>query len=55
MRSRDCESGIPIEYLRELYAAYEEFISDISKYIPVIKVNWNKFRTAEVINFNIPI
>ncbi len=48
MRSRDAESKIPIEYLNELYNAYEEFISDISRVIPVIKVNWNTFRTAEV-------
>jgi len=46
-RSRDCETGIPLSYLSELYDAYEEFIVDISKVIPVIKVNWSKFRTAE--------
>merc|ERR1712151_196116 len=47
MRSRDCESGIPIEYLRALHAAYEVFIKDISRVIPVIKVDYERFRTAE--------
>merc|ERR1712039_972784 len=47
MRSRDCESGIPIEYLRALHAAYEVFIKDIARVIPVIKVDYERFRTAE--------
>jgi deoxyadenosine kinase len=47
MRSRDIESSVSIEYLRSLHAAYDEFLLDISKVIPVIRVNWNKFRTAE--------
>jgi hypothetical protein len=39
-RSRDCESTISIEYLRALERGYEEFISHISKLIPVIRINW---------------
>jgi deoxyadenosine kinase len=38
-----------LEYLKELYNGYDEFINEISKVIPVIKVNWNQFRTAEVV------
>lgn len=44
IRERSCESSIPLEYLSELYEAYEEFISDISKTIPVIKVDWQEFK-----------
>lgn len=47
MRSRECESGISVEYLRSLYAAYEEFIEDISRIIPVIRVNYERFRSAD--------
>ena len=47
MRQRDCESGIPLEYLQGLYAAYETFIADIARVIPVIKVDYSRFRTAE--------
>jgi len=47
MRKRDCESGIPLEYLKGLHAAYELFIKDISRVIPVIKVDYQRFRTAE--------
>jgi len=47
MRSRDCESGVPLEYLKALHAAYEVFIEDISRVIPVIKVDYQQFRTAE--------
>lgn len=47
MRSRSCETTISIEYLRGLYAAYDRFVQEISLVIPVIKVNYSKFRTAE--------
>ena len=47
MRSRECESTISLDYLRSLHAAYEEFISDIARIIPVIRVNYEKFRTAD--------
>ena len=36
-----------IEYLKALHAAYEAFIRDIARVIPVIKVDYSKFRTAE--------
>merc|ERR1711957_633614 len=47
LRSRDCESSVPLEYLQALHAAYEVFISDIARVIPVIKVDYSRFRTAE--------
>merc|ERR1712014_205436 len=47
LRKRDCESGIPLEYLKALHAAYEVFIADIARVIPVIKVDYSNFRTAE--------
>jgi len=47
MRSRDCESGVPLEYLKALHAAYEVFIADIARVIPVIRVDYSQFRTAE--------
>jgi len=46
-RARDCESSISLEYLTNLYKAYEDFIEGIAHVIPVIRVNWSKFRTAE--------
>ena len=47
IRGRSCENGITLEYLRKLYNGYEDFIKEISKVIPVIKVNYSKFKTAE--------
>lgn len=47
MRNRGCESGITIEYLTALHAAYEEFISEIARIIPVIKVDYSEFRTTD--------
>lgn len=46
-RSRDVESGVSEEYLGALYAAYGRFIADISKTIPVIRVDYDRFATAE--------
>lgn len=51
MRGRSCEAGITIEYLRDLHAAYEEFVDEIARVIPVIKVDYQRFRTAEQMAF----
>jgi len=46
-RSREIENGLTLGYLRALYAEYEHFIHDISKTLPVIRVDWDQFRDAE--------
>lgn len=46
-RARDCESGITLDYLRALYQGYEDFVADISRVIPVIRVDYERFATAE--------
>jgi len=46
-RSRDVESGISMDYLQGLRAEYESFISDISRTVPVIRVNWEEYRSVE--------
>lgn len=46
-RSRGMESGITLDYLRALHAGYEEFIAGISRSIPVIRVDYDRFATAE--------
>ena len=47
MRARECESTISLEYLQNLHRAYEEFMKDIARIIPVIRVNYEQFRTAD--------
>ncbi len=47
MRSRDVESKIPLEYLEALHEGYQEFIASISKVIPVIRIDYERFATAE--------
>jgi deoxyadenosine kinase len=53
-RSRGCETGITIEYLARLRDGYEEFLREISKLIPVLRVEWNEYweveRLAEAIS-----
>lgn len=49
-RSRGVETGITIEYLTALYEGYEEFLQDISRHIPVIKVNWNTYQDAKTMS-----
>lgn len=46
-RSRGVESGISLEYLTALHAGYEEFIRDISRLIPVIRVDYDRFPSIE--------
>ncbi len=47
LRNRPVEAGITLEYLRALHRRYQEFIQDISRTVPVIRVSWEKFRDAE--------
>jgi deoxyadenosine kinase len=47
MRARGVESGISLEYLEALRGNYEAFIADISRFVPVVRVNWEQFRDAE--------
>jgi deoxyadenosine kinase len=46
-RSRDVESGISLEYLTALCTEYTRFIDDISRTVPVIRVDWDQFRDTE--------
>jgi deoxyadenosine kinase len=43
-RARNCETGISIEYLRSLHAAYEVYLEDIARVVPVIRVNWSAYK-----------
>ena len=45
--TRGCESSISLEYLTNLHRAYEDFVREISKIIPVIKVNYEKFKSVD--------
>jgi deoxyadenosine kinase len=47
LRERGVETGITIEYLTALYEEYENFIRDISRSLPVIRVDWDQFRDVE--------
>ena len=46
-RGRGIESGVTLEYLGALYEGYEAFIADISRVIPVIRVDYDRYATAE--------
>jgi len=46
-RSRDCESTIPLAYLQKLAAGYETFLSEISRTVPVIRVDWSEFKDVK--------
>lgn len=46
-RARDMEKAISLDYLKSLHAGYEEFIADISRLIPVIRIDYDRFATAE--------
>ncbi len=46
-RGRSFEQGISEDYLRRLYQGYEDFIADISRRIPVIRVDYSRYATAE--------
>ena len=47
LRSRGVESGITVEYLTRLYNNYEDFLREISRLIPVLRVRWDEFWEVE--------
>jgi deoxyadenosine kinase len=47
MRNRDIEAKIELGYLEALYEGYQEFVESISRVIPVIRVDYERFATAE--------
>lgn len=47
MRNRDVEASIRVDYLEALYEGYQEFMHNISKVVPVIRVDYERFATAE--------
>ncbi len=46
-RGRTVEGGVSLEYLRALYQGYKAFVADISRVIPVIRVDYDRYATAE--------
>lgn len=47
-RSRDCESSIPLEYLKGLHDLYRELIVEMdARGSKVIEIDWNEFRPVE--------
>jgi deoxyadenosine kinase len=46
-RNRDVEAKIELGYLEALHEGYREFIESISRVIPVIRVDYERFATAE--------
>ncbi len=46
-RDRGVETGITVDYLTRLYDNYEEFLQEISRLIPVLRVRWDEFWEVE--------
>ncbi len=46
-RARGNETPITLVYLRALHREYENFVTEISKLIPLVRVSWNEFRDVE--------
>jgi len=47
LRQRACEASITLEYLQKLHQAYEEFLTNISQTVPVLRVDWEQFHSAD--------
>ena len=50
LRSRDAESGIPLDYLRALFEGYEQFVDEMQRYTTVVTVDWSEFRPVEEVS-----
>lgn len=47
LRQRACESGMTLDYLIKLHAAYEVFIRETAKSMHVIRIDYSKYRDAD--------
>jgi deoxyadenosine kinase len=47
LRARGCEVTVSVDYLSRLRDNYEEFLAEISRLIPVMRVHWNEFWETE--------
>ena len=48
-RGREFERVVSLAYLTRLYEAYEEFVENIARTIPVIRVDWENFGDVEAL------
>jgi len=46
-RGRQVEGAVSLEYLTALHRGYEAFVADISRVIPVIRVDYDRYASAE--------
>jgi deoxyadenosine kinase len=46
-RSRGVESGISLQYLEALYGEYENWVHDISRRIPTVRVDWDQYKDVD--------
>jgi deoxyadenosine/deoxycytidine kinase len=49
-RNRECEKGITLEYLKALHTEYFYMLEELSEYIPILHINYNKFVDEELLN-----
>jgi deoxyadenosine kinase len=42
-RGRECEKDLPVEYLVKLREGYEEWLTDIGRRVPVLRLDWSEF------------
>lgn len=48
-RGLPSEQGITLEYLQRLGLAYEDFLLEVSKTVPVIRVDWSTFQDTNLV------
>jgi deoxyadenosine kinase len=46
-RGRDMEKVITLDYLQALHRGYHAFVEDISRILPVLRIDYDRFGTAE--------
>jgi deoxyadenosine kinase len=47
LRERSCEASVGLDYLERLAGNYQEFLTEISRLIPVLRVKWDEFWEVE--------
>jgi len=43
LRSRDCESAVPLEYLERLFEGYEKMVDEMKRYTVCVSLDWSTY------------
>ena len=48
-RARGCETGLTLDYLKDLHAGYERWMDEMGSRLTIVRVPWDTFKSTEYV------